>query len=218
MAIVTGPLHSAEARGSVGALTYTTWRGRSVVKARAGPATQYSQDQLAVRALTHAALHAWSDLDDDTRAAWKHFANAHPEIDWTGNPKRLTGQNWFVRINVRRQLLSLAITSTVPPWMCSTELTSLVLTGGVPDVGVWWTPSTPRDPGDHWVEVYASDAHTAARHPNLPETDRKIAEPLNLGAASWLCNQEGYYTAFARAISANGTVGPWRRCVGYVSS
>jgi hypothetical protein len=101
VAIVTQPLGSTEARGSVGGLTYATWRGKHTVRTRAGPSREPTAEQLYVLATAETAKNAWQAMSDDQRASWNHWAAEHREPHWTGQDKRLSGFNWWVRIFVR---------------------------------------------------------------------------------------------------------------------
>ncbi len=113
MAKLVGPLHSAEARGRVGGLIFNTWRGISYVKSFCSPAQPRTKIQLATRAWTVACVRAWQALTQDNRDHWNAYAVTHPESDWTGNPKRITGLNWFVRCTFR--ILRLAGTQVDDP-------------------------------------------------------------------------------------------------------
>jgi len=101
MAKLIGPLHSAEARGRVSGLIYNTWRGISYAKAFCAPAQPRTKIQLRVRAMTTQLVRAWQGLTQDNRDHWNAYAAEHPQIDWTGNPKRLSGLNWYLRCNFR---------------------------------------------------------------------------------------------------------------------
>lgn len=82
-------------------LIFNTWRGIATVKAFCSPAQPRTKIQLATRAWTTQLVRAWATLTQPNRDHWNAYAVTHPESDWTGNPKRLTGLNWFVRCNFR---------------------------------------------------------------------------------------------------------------------
>ena len=212
MAKVTGPLNSSAARGRVGNLVYNTWRGIHTVKTSATPTTQYSNDQIALRTLTAAATLAWQAASDAQRVKWNVYAADHPDSDWTGNAKRLSGYNWFVRLNVRAQLVGQSIQNEPPPPTILAILEDFHLEWADTDIiACRWTP-VPWPPWVYtWVEFYFVDAHSAGRTPNLPEADRKGYEGADYGI--WLRHTmpPGNYTAFARIIVRRGLVGPWSR-------
>lgn len=101
MAKVISPLHSAEARGKVEGIIYNTWRGMNTVKTFKSPAQPRTKLQLLHRAYCVQMARAWGELSDLQRAGWNDYADNHPDIDWTGSPKRLSGFNWYVRCNTR---------------------------------------------------------------------------------------------------------------------
>jgi hypothetical protein len=98
VAIVTWPLSSGEARGRVGGLVYNTWRGRSYVKTCTTPKTEFSDSQVFVRDITSSLTVAWHALSDAQRSVWNNFAFNHTLANWTGQPKRISGYNWFVKL------------------------------------------------------------------------------------------------------------------------
>jgi len=214
MAKVVGPLHSSEARGSVSSLTYNTWRGISTVKARAGPTTQYSADQVALRAKTALATAAWKAMTDAERSLWNHYADTHPDVDWTGNPQRLSGYNWFVRINVRRQLLGLAISDPCPTAIVDYSIKTLTVTGSAVFTLVNWDIQNWPPVWETAIEVYLVGPHSPGRHPNLPESDRKGYSLEAEGAYSTGSDGLGWYTAFARPVHPEGVVGVFARAIG----
>lgn len=211
MAKVVGPLHSSEARGSVGDLTYGTWRGISVVKTRKGPTKQYEDDQVAVRNKATVATAAWQAMTDAQHKLWNDYADGHPDVDWTGNDKRLTGYNWYVRINVRRQLIGLGTTTTLPVDPVTYQFDGLNMTGAAIDLTFWWTSTYWAPLGQQYIEFYIAGPHSNGRYPNLPEADRKghIAEIAE--GWSWAHGGVGWYTAFVRPLSMEGLVGGFLR-------
>lgn len=98
MVKVVSPLHSSEARGRLGEMVYNTWRGIRVVRSRPASTTQNTPAQLAARAVSASLTAAWQALTGDQRTLWEIYAAGHPETDWTGTPRRLTGYNLFMRL------------------------------------------------------------------------------------------------------------------------
>jgi len=211
MAKVVGPLHSSEARGSVGALTYNTWRGISTVKARTGPTTQYSSDQVALRAKTALATAAWQALTDSQRAAWHNYAVQHVDVDWTGNPQRLSGYNWFIRINVRRQIIATGIENDPPDTPFSYAFEGFSVYWDNPFIRTLWTPQYDFLDTSCQVEVYVAGPHSPGRHPNLPESDRHGNVSEFMGFYTFTPAPASTYTCFARAMFEDGQVCGFRR-------
>jgi len=217
VAKVVGPLHSSEARGSVGSLTYNTWRGISIVKARAGPATQYSDDQVALRALTALATASWQSITEAQRNAWRHYANEHTDIDWTGNPQRITGYNWYIRINVRRQLVGEAIEITPPTHSPTEAITGLELIKVLIPWYLTWTDQGVYSPASLYYEVYIAGPHSPGRHPNIQQADRKGYTASFPNLWTWGSPAPGLYTFFARPVHSQGTIGVFARATGTVT-
>lgn len=139
MAKVINPLLSVEARGRMAGLVYNTWHGISYVKAHSGPNQPNTQAQLAARALMTMITADWRDLTQAQRDAWTVYADAHPESDWTGNPKRLTGQNWFVRCNVQASRAGGAAVTSPPAIAAPDPVTGWVVADAAGDITVNWT-------------------------------------------------------------------------------
>ncbi len=111
---VINPLLSVEARGRMAGLVYNTWHGISYVKAHSGPNQPNSAAQLAARARLATITAEWRALTQVNRDAWSVYADAHPEQDWTGNPLRLTGQNWYVRCSIQLNRMGESSVATPP--------------------------------------------------------------------------------------------------------
>lgn len=114
MAKVINPLLSIEARGRMAGLVYNTWHGISYVKAHSGPNQPNSAAQLAARARLTTITAEWRQLSQANRDAWSVYADSHPEQDWTGNPLRLTGQNWYVRCSIQLHRMGESSVATPP--------------------------------------------------------------------------------------------------------
>jgi len=100
MARLTAPAFSAEARGKIGAVIYNTYRGVPTAKIMKSPSQPQTALQLAIRALCTTYVRLWATESDANRALWETYAADHPETDSMGHTKRLTGCNWYVRLNV----------------------------------------------------------------------------------------------------------------------
>lgn len=103
-------------KGSVGGVTFSSWKGLTYVKAKAksvrNPATN---DQVTVRnAMTYFSRRYFDDLTDAQRAAWDQYAQEVASAERSDQvqggfgarvvPKRQfqrSGYNWYIAINVR---------------------------------------------------------------------------------------------------------------------
>ena len=136
---VVSPLHSVEARGRMGGLVYGTWHGISYVKAYSGPNQPNSAAQLAARARMTTIGAEWRELTDANRAAWAVYAAEHLESDWTGQNKRLTAQNWYIRCNTMRHRLGSASVATPPATAAPDAVTVFAVVDNAGDVDASWT-------------------------------------------------------------------------------
>jgi hypothetical protein len=211
MAKVTGPLHSSEARGSLGTLTYNTWRGIATVKIRKGPAKEFTDDQKAVRALTKLCTISWKAITDAQRAAWNNYATTHQDCDWQGNPIRLTGYNWYVRINVRRQLVGGAISVTPPTLELAHCIKNLSAHKTFIAIVINWDDQGAYSPATLYYEFYIVGPHSAGASPSVKMADRKSYEDYSVLGKAYIPPSVGLYTIYARPIHSQGVVGGWAK-------
>lgn len=77
MAVTKGPLLSIDATGTVaGAIVFSHWKGRNVVRRHAVPANPKSPGQLSVRAMMTFLSKQWTNLSDAEQATWDDLASA----------------------------------------------------------------------------------------------------------------------------------------------
>lgn len=141
MAKAVQPLMSLEARGKMGGLIYNTWRGIATVKAFKSPSQPNTAAQLERRSVLTELSREWAALTSTQREAWQTYAQSHLQNDWTGNPLRLTAQNWFVRCGARAILVggsSLASPPSAAAPVNPSELTFSVMAGSPQTVQVTW--------------------------------------------------------------------------------
>jgi hypothetical protein len=178
MAVVTGPLHSSEARGKIGGptgLVYNTYRGRSYVKANATPINQDSIPRVAARLLNVTIHDAWAALSSQQRADWDHFANEHTIGSWTGTDKRLSGWNWFVKANTPLLQSSDPLLTAPPNPITGIVLPELRQTLIGTLLSVEWTAAYPP-PYPPWRLVFWRTAnHAITVHPSIKKAIREGA-------------------------------------------
>lgn len=211
MAVVTGPLHSSEARGSVGALQYNSWRGRATVRTRSGPpiGTQYTDARVALRVLTSNATSTWQGMTDAQRALWSVYANQHLDPSWTGTGQRITGYNWFVRINVRRQLIGQAIEETPPTDAVTCQCTDLWADSEDNFTYFTWHTCGPYNAATTWTVAYVTAAHSAGANPTLKQAKFRDYGLYNSLQLTFSLPSSLWYTAFLRPMLSSGVVGQW---------
>jgi hypothetical protein len=207
MALVTGPLHSSEARGVVGGktgLVYNTHRGRAYVKANAVPALEYTDPQIATRALMNTIIAAWQALSADRRTAWHHFAEENHLCDWTGQLKRLTGWNWFAKANSPLLYCTLSLL-TDPPYPITGYLpANLVVTNYEAESELTWTPlDPPPDPAWFFI-LWQTAPHAPTVHPSIKHAKRVSHTYESVGSHIWPTEDPGWTTVYIQPISAQG--------------
>jgi len=208
MAKVINPLLSVEARGRMAGLVYNTWHGISYVKAHSGPNQPNSAAQLAARARLVTIGAAWRDLTQVQRDAWTVYADAHPESDWTGNPLRLTGQNWYVRCNVQLARMGQSPISVPPAVAAPDAITGWDIDVAVADLTGTWTAPVATDYIDIFILGPVSTGvdpkfeHAICNQTVLAST----VTPLDLVVAV----PAGRWRAWARVLDvATGLASPW---------
>jgi hypothetical protein len=196
MAKVIGPLHASEARGKAGGLVYNTWRGFATVKAKHAPAQPRSAKQLAVRAVAIMLVRKWADLTN--QADWNAYATAHPLTDWTNSPKRLSGANWYVMLNLR-QFRNMGVTVDTPPVVNAPDpVTDFNAVGGADLITVSW--SSPSGANDR-IEFWLDGPHTAGRQGSLPRAKFKVIKEGDQTGTTITGLLNGVYTVYARVVS-----------------
>ena len=212
MAIVDGPLFSGAASGTVGALNYTRWRGRAVVRSTFTPNDANSGLQQAWRAQFANVIYYWNTtLTMLQRSGWEAVAATLVWHNRLGNKVVPTGYQLFCRISLNRirqgSSISASIPDLSPPWLITGTYASwdpLLLNL---DVGVEGYVGVNPPPGYQiWLAgPYTSGARTALRH-----------------EYRWLYNKSGvndyaitglvasrYYWVKIRWIDYNGLQGNW---------
>lgn len=212
MAKVTMPLYSAEARGSVGPYTYTTIKGASVVRSRPIPKTQYSPRQVAIRSHTRLATQRWQSLTQSQRDAWNVYANNHLCPDWTGIPKRLSGYNWFIRINCLAQDAGLSIFDNPPSELIESVAPSFTLhySGGN-------VLATALDNGSYLtqsgiVDYWSSEPLPPSVNPSRRDAKHRAYVVGDAEATIISASVGQVVHVWARYIApADGSIHPWAR-------
>jgi hypothetical protein len=86
----------------------------------------------------------WASMASALRDDWSAFAASPPELDYNslGIQYWLTGYQWLVRANVRRESLGLAVTTDVPASVAVTAPATCTLTavsGSPANIDISWT-------------------------------------------------------------------------------
>ena len=208
MAKVMNPLGSTEARGRIGGRVYNTWRGISYVKDQSSPAQPRSARQLQIRAWTTMLVRYWgTTLDSTERTLWNDYAVSHPDIDWTGNAKRLSGLNWFVRCNLRLLNASKVMIESPPSVAGPNALVAFAASNGVLSSVLSWTAT----PGTNLsVEITHLGVVSAGVQPKIERARYLNTVTGESGQTSANNLQAGRHWFYARTIDeATGLASPW---------
>ena len=207
MAKVTAPLHSAEARGRVGGLVYNTWRGIATVKSKRAPAQPRTLRQLAIRAFCTTIARRWAILTGTQRDGWTAYAAAHLDSDWTGNPVRITGLNWFIRCSVRLLDLAKAVIDTAPVAPAPANVSNLVCTGGSGTISCAFTVMAGTDTS---IDLWTHGPRSVGQEASLVRAKHRAYGPAETTPLVISGLPAGFYTVFARNIlETSGLVSQW---------
>lgn len=103
-----------DARGSVGAITYSRNTAGAYTRQRVSPVQPRTPRQLEVRAAFSSATQGWNALTDGQREAWKSFAASHPVLDVFNNPVILSGIAFYTRVTINLTTAGLALLTDPP--------------------------------------------------------------------------------------------------------
>lgn len=208
MAKVTDPLRSSEARGKVGGVIYNSWRGISYVKRFTAPVQPMSEKQMHVRVTMQEANNAWrNDLNAAGRALWDAYAQTHLLLDWTGQPKRISGQNWFIRCFVQQRLIPVAVTETVPSENPPDGVVNLTLTNEPTSFDFDWTPTAGTD---ITLNLWADGPLSPGRQGTFSRARSILYTPGEAGSSTSGTLGVGDYAVWVRMIrESDGLTSVW---------
>lgn len=207
MVKVLNPLNSTEARGRMGGLVYNTHRGMNFVKPQTAPAQPRSKKVLQIRAWMANLVRAWGALTADERLHWNNYAASHTETDGMGATKRLSGSNWFSRLNIRLLTYGAAIKTEPPSTPAPDAPNNFVAADGVLSSICTWTATAGTDKS---VDLFIFGPHSKGLSAKVQRAKwvTGISGESATGTLSGLI--PGRYTVFARVMDEdNGLVSPW---------
>lgn len=187
MAKVINPLLSVEARGRMAGLVYNTWHGISYVKAHSGPNQPNTAAQLDARARLVTIGAEWRGLTQAQRDAWGVYAAAHPKADWTGNPLRLTGQNWYLACNIQLNRVGVVSVATPPAVAAPDPVVGWSLADVAGDIEASW--ATPNI-GTFYIDIFTLGPVSTGVDPKIEHATARAlivdntAQPYTLVASA----------------------------------
>ena len=207
MAKCMNPAMSTETRGRVAGIVYNTWRGTRYIKSQTSPAQPRTKLQLQMRAWTTILVRAWQGLTDAQRTSWNDYAVAHPDVDWTNSPKRLTGMNWWTRNNIRAWLAGQQGYVSVPTVPAPDAVASFAAANGAGESVVTWV-DPGGDPGH--LDIWMLGPHSAGVLAKIQRAKHKAMANRATETETITGLIAGTYTFWARVIDDNtGLVSTW---------
>lgn len=116
-------------RGSIGGVTFSENATSTYAKSWARPRRSARPDQSVERGLLVDASILWQALDPADKADWNWFAGHPNELDYDpwSNQRFLSGFQWFMRAQRRRQSVSLPLPGPVPSGAAEVAVTGLTV-------------------------------------------------------------------------------------------
>lgn len=206
MVKVLGPLGASEARGRMGGIVYNTWRGMSYAKAQTAPSQPRTKKQLAIRSFGIRLARAWQGLTAAQRLSWNNYASLHLETDGMGSPKRLTGLNWYIRLNSRMLQMGLAIQVSAPAVAAPAGPGNFAAADGVGQSLLSF--STAVAGTSLWIQV--DGPHSPGRKSLLNKSVFSTTVSMLTATYTLTGLNAGVCDIFARCVLAsNGLTSPW---------
>lgn len=155
-----------QASGSVGGLTYSHNKGGLYTRARSIPTNPSTPQQQAIRAAMATLTTRWTNtLTQAQRDGWDVYAGNVPRTDALGEPRQLSGLNWYVACNSVRITTSSPVidipptifleASLTPPTIATATAATDILSVGFNNTDAWATAA-----GGHLL-VYTSPPQSA---------------------------------------------------------
>jgi len=159
VAKVLSPLMSLDAKGRVGGLVYSIWRGIHTVRTGPTPVARHEIQQPENRALLGYLSRAWGLLTDAQRQLWRDYATEHKYPDGFGGVFTLTGSQMYTALNHNAiRLLGVTAEQDEPPVIDPpASFKHLIVVTGVTDPGeidlTWAHLGTPvgEDRNEIWI-------------------------------------------------------------------
>lgn len=208
MAKVLDPLHSAAARGKVGALVFNQTGSINYVKGLTSPANQRTTRQLAIRARLTTSSRAWAALTPAQRASWADYAVLHPLTDWTGKSYTLSGFNYYCMLNTRLTDHGYSAITDPPTDPAPSAPGTVVATGGAGSCGITWTALAGTS---LQFEVWMQGPHSEGLTGKIERATYKSKANGEAGTITISSLSAGFYTFFVRALDeTSGLVSSWQ--------
>lgn len=153
------------ASGSIGGMTAAHNKGGMYLRSRSTPINPNTPFQQAMRANLGSLATEWNDtLTDAQRSAWEDYASNVPIVDTLGEPRPITGLNWYVAINTIRLQAALDSLPDAPTIFARAFLTDIVASASEATQEI----SIEFDPDDPWATQDGGNLYVYASRPLSP--------------------------------------------------
>lgn len=117
----------SDARGSSGGLTASRNRSGNYLRKRIKPTNALTSARTRARNDLAGASAGWNSLTDAQRAAWNSFAETNLVPNKMGDLVKLSGIDWYVKVNSLQSLAGTAALTAPPTGSPSTMLTDVTI-------------------------------------------------------------------------------------------
>jgi hypothetical protein len=143
--------------GSIGGLTFQHSSAGQICRAKPFNSTSMSQAQIERTVYFAQAVAAFKSLSTTQKSLWKSFAAAHPKVNYYGETKILTAQNWFTSLFLNARTVDQS-PLLVPPTYVVPTLPSIPTSSyfdcSIPEFFVEF--DAPFDFSPYFLLIYAS--------------------------------------------------------------
>ena len=168
MARVLNPLMSGQAKGTIGGITLSNWKGLHTARMQSIPARRLRTTQPRNRSLIGFLAREYGTTTDGQRDLWETYALNHPHPDGFGGTFIMSGQNAYVMLNHTAIRLGgitkLQVTPPTDPPPATIE--NFIVTTGVGNPGeidIDWTLAGTPVATDHYELRIAGPFQSPAR-------------------------------------------------------
>lgn len=218
MAVVSSPFKAEDARGSVGSLTATGWRGVKIIRRRANPTNKQTERQMVVRNLLSLISRSWQALTATKRQSWLDYAASHPQTNSLGQTFTPTAANAYAGLNFLAQDMGeseVETAPTIPPPASVTRISNdgapdLPLTNGFKLLGT--TLGSPSE--TDFIELQISRGFSSIAR-NAQPSDYRHAQYVAGNVTGYEFHDLTlgmYYWVRSRYIDKTGQATPWVKC------
>lgn len=207
-------------KGSIGGITFQKNGSGTIARLKPRQTKTNTQKQRDQQPRLKEIQREWNELSLANKILWNDFASVNDKIGLDGQPKKLTGYQWFLTINENRLLFEDSILESPPVYEIVNPINSLGKSYFAGILSVYSTPASIS--GNYKWLLYASFVLNSAskfdfnpnrlvRILNVDDiTNRTIATPV--GANYWngyfnsnfppnVNNKPFYIFLYVRAIS-----------------